>query len=421
MNAIARRVRRARGSSLACPDIFPAGRSCPRWCCSNSCSKPCRHARACVAAFDSHCEIPASRAAGRIASSCVSNSSDARRRNRARSFKGLRASGDGFRRIFLLLAGRMRHDGGSEPTTRLAQSQGAQHALHGAAHRLAGHDTCARRSCGPLLYPIVAYFLLTSPDRASGVARLPAARARSASPAGATCGGTSSPSRAARSIASSCCRSATRPSTSTSTGRKRCAQQWRARPVACCSSRISAARNRCASSPSTGAACRCRSCSTAITVACSPNYSSELNPELAGSIIDASERGPQLVLKLKEALQAGRMVGIMVDRALATRSHRRQSTSSAAARVCRSARGSWRMRCRFRSSWASASITAATATPRTSSCSPNPCACRARIARPPSSSCAQRYAHRLEHYARTAPYNWFNFYDYWQARARYRS
>jgi len=27
---------------------------------------------------------------------------------------------------------------------------------------------------------------------------------------------------------------------------------------------------------------------------------------------------------------------------------------------------------------------------------------------------AQRYADRLEHYARDAPYNWFNFYDYWQ-------
>ncbi len=26
----------------------------------------------------------------------------------------------------------------------------------------------------------------------------------------------------------------------------------------------------------------------------------------------------------------------------------------------------------------------------------------------------QRYADRLEHYARLAPYNWFNFYDYWE-------
>lgn len=26
----------------------------------------------------------------------------------------------------------------------------------------------------------------------------------------------------------------------------------------------------------------------------------------------------------------------------------------------------------------------------------------------------QRYVERLEHYCRSAPYNWFNFYDYWQ-------
>src|SRR3546814_7556407 len=27
----------------------------------------------------------------------------------------------------------------------------------------------------------------------------------------------------------------------------------------------------------------------------------------------------------------------------------------------------------------------------------------------------QRYAARLEHHARQAPYNWFNFYDFWNA------
>jgi predicted LPLAT superfamily acyltransferase len=26
----------------------------------------------------------------------------------------------------------------------------------------------------------------------------------------------------------------------------------------------------------------------------------------------------------------------------------------------------------------------------------------------------KRYAGRLEHYCREAPYNWFNFYDYWR-------
>jgi predicted LPLAT superfamily acyltransferase len=31
---------------------------------------------------------------------------------------------------------------------------------------------------------------------------------------------------------------------------------------------------------------------------------------------------------------------------------------------------------------------------------------------------AQRYAARLEHYTRLDPYNWFNFYDFWNASAR---
>lgn len=30
----------------------------------------------------------------------------------------------------------------------------------------------------------------------------------------------------------------------------------------------------------------------------------------------------------------------------------------------------------------------------------------------------QRYAARLEHYCRAAPFNWFNFYDYWNERER---
>jgi predicted LPLAT superfamily acyltransferase len=25
-----------------------------------------------------------------------------------------------------------------------------------------------------------------------------------------------------------------------------------------------------------------------------------------------------------------------------------------------------------------------------------------------------RYVERLEHYCRLAPYNWFNFYDFWR-------
>jgi len=40
----------------------------------------------------------------------------------------------------------------------------------------------------------------------------------------------------------------------------------------------------------------------------------ELNPDVAASIIDSSNRGVDLVLKVREALDAGSLVGLMVDR-----------------------------------------------------------------------------------------------------------
>jgi predicted LPLAT superfamily acyltransferase len=30
-------------------------------------------------------------------------------------------------------------------------------------------------------------------------------------------------------------------------------------------------------------------------------------------------------------------------------------------------------------------------------------------------ACVARYAARLEHHCRLAPYNWFNFYDFWSS------
>src|SRR3546814_7360653 len=41
----------------------------------------------------------------------------------------------------------------------------------------------------------------------------------------------------------------------------------------------------------------------------------QLNPQLGTSIIDASQRGPALVLAIKQALDEGSMVGMMADRA----------------------------------------------------------------------------------------------------------
>jgi predicted LPLAT superfamily acyltransferase len=137
-----------------------------------------------------------------------------------------------------------------------------------------------------------------------------------------------------------------------------------------------------------------------------------LNPELAGSIIDASERGPQLVLHLKEAVLAGRMLGIMADRALAT--DRSVDVDFLGGRA-RFPVGPWQLAHALqvpvilgfgvyhggnRYSAHFELFASNVRLPREGR--------EAAIA-----GLATAYAARLEHYARSAPYNWFNFYDYW--------
>jgi predicted LPLAT superfamily acyltransferase len=137
-----------------------------------------------------------------------------------------------------------------------------------------------------------------------------------------------------------------------------------------------------------------------------------LNPDLAGSIIDASERGPQLVLHLKEAVLAGRMLGIMADRALAT--DRSVDVDFLGGRA-RLPVGPWQLAHALqvpvilgfgiyhggnRYSAHFELFAQSVRLPRENR--------EAAIA-----GLAKAYADRLEHHARRAPYNWFNFYDYW--------
>lgn len=137
-----------------------------------------------------------------------------------------------------------------------------------------------------------------------------------------------------------------------------------------------------------------------------------LNPRLALNIIDASERGPQLVLKLKEALQAGSMVCVMADRVTEGEGFVTVDFLGGKARFAETP-------------WILASVLRVPVIlgfgiyqggNRYSShfelFADDP------PGRPQSRSqqiaeFAQRYASRLEHYVRLAPYNWFNFYDFW--------
>jgi predicted LPLAT superfamily acyltransferase len=137
-----------------------------------------------------------------------------------------------------------------------------------------------------------------------------------------------------------------------------------------------------------------------------------LNPELAAHIIDASERGPALVLKLKEALQNGRMVGIGADR---VNDKERALDVQFMNGTVQFPEGPWMLAAalgvpvilgfglygggnRYEAHFEL--FTERVVTSR-------------RERQNDIQALAQRYALRMEHYARRSPYNWFNFYDYW--------
>jgi predicted LPLAT superfamily acyltransferase len=137
-----------------------------------------------------------------------------------------------------------------------------------------------------------------------------------------------------------------------------------------------------------------------------------LNPALAAGVIDASQRGPQLVLALKQALDQGDLLGVMGDRAyvgertVTIRFMDRPAQLPESPWILASALkvpvivafgiylGGNRYRLHFDM------LTERVVLPRTD---------RSAVVQ----GYAQAYANRLEAQVRKAPYNWFNFYDFW--------
>jgi predicted LPLAT superfamily acyltransferase len=137
-----------------------------------------------------------------------------------------------------------------------------------------------------------------------------------------------------------------------------------------------------------------------------------LNPELAAHIIDASERGPALVLKLKETLQSGRMVGIGADRA---RAEERAVDVTFMGGKARFPEGPWILAATLR-----APVILGFGLYRGGNrydvhfeLFSERIVLSRQNRHADIQAYAQRYADRLEHYARSSPYNWFNFYDFW--------
>jgi len=137
-----------------------------------------------------------------------------------------------------------------------------------------------------------------------------------------------------------------------------------------------------------------------------------INPQFAQSVIDAAERGPTLALKLREALESQALVCMMADR---VREGERAIAVQFLGTTAMLPAGPWLLAAALK-----APIILAFGLYRGGSRYElhfELFSERFEVPRPNRDAAiaeaAQRYAARLEHYARSAPYNWFNFYDFW--------
>ena len=137
-----------------------------------------------------------------------------------------------------------------------------------------------------------------------------------------------------------------------------------------------------------------------------------LNPEIAAGVIDAGQDGPSIAMAIKQATDEGALVALLVDRArpgepaLNAQFLGRDAPFPTAPWLIASAlkvpvvlafglyQGGHSYHLAFES------FSDSIAVPRQQ---------RAQAVL----SLIRRYAARLEHHARAAPYNWFNFYDFW--------
>jgi predicted LPLAT superfamily acyltransferase len=138
-----------------------------------------------------------------------------------------------------------------------------------------------------------------------------------------------------------------------------------------------------------------------------------LSPEIAAGVIDASQDGPTLMLAIKQAADEGALIALLVDRTQPDAATQTAQFFGAPAQFpvapwmiaavlklpLSLAFGLYRGGNRYDLVFETFEDHGLDV----------PRAQRAvRMA-----ALIQRYAARLEHYARSAPYNWFNFYDFW--------
>ncbi|MCB1560921.1 MAG: acyltransferase [Xanthomonadales bacterium] len=139
-----------------------------------------------------------------------------------------------------------------------------------------------------------------------------------------------------------------------------------------------------------------------------------LSPEIAATVIDAGQDGSAITLAINDAMQQNALVGLLVDRARPGESQQRVPFLGAEAPIPNApfliaaalkapvvlCFGLYRGGCRYDLHFELFADTVAIR--------------RARRYQQLAELQA-RYAARLEHYVRLAPFNWFNFYDFWQS------
>jgi predicted LPLAT superfamily acyltransferase len=138
----------------------------------------------------------------------------------------------------------------------------------------------------------------------------------------------------------------------------------------------------------------------------------ELNPQIAAGVIDAGQDGPSLMLQIQQAVQSGALVALLADRVHGgehgvdadflgdpARFPMAPMQVAAALKVpVVLGFGLYRGGNRYDLVFEAFSDGLDIPRPRRN----------AEIA-----ALIRRYAERLEHHARSAPFNWFNFYDFW--------
>lgn len=139
-----------------------------------------------------------------------------------------------------------------------------------------------------------------------------------------------------------------------------------------------------------------------------------LDPTIAAGVIDAAQDGPSLVLAIKQAVEDGALVALLVDR---TRPGEPSLPAPFLGRMAQFPTAPWLI-----ASVLQVPVMLAFGLYRGGRRYDllfEPFSDGSAIPRPQRTQALgaliQRYAARLEHYARQAPYNWFNFYDFWTA------